>query len=112
MADDAITNATVMEVNSTIHASTTLEINIITVFIKLNCATAIAFLPFDNRPAIEKNIGAKAEQPRPAKKNPMKANINAKFLLLSTTNNDDDAIAVKPIPPINPPVLIQNCSLW
>ncbi len=80
MAEDAITNATVIEVNSTTQASTTLEINIITVLIKLNCATAIAFLPFDNRPAIEKNIGAKAEQPRPAKKNPKNANAKAKFL--------------------------------
>ena len=80
MAQDAITNATVIEVNSTIQASTTLEINIITVLIKLNCATAIAFLPFDNRPAIEKNTGANAEQPRPAKKNPRNANANAKSL--------------------------------
>ena len=111
MAQDAITNATVIEVNSTTQASTTLEINIITTLMKLNCATAIAFLPFDNRPAIEKNIGAKAEQPSPAKKNPIKANANAKFLLLSTTNSDDEAIAVKPIPPVNPPALIQNCSL-
>ena len=111
MAQDAITNATVIEVNSTTQASTTLEINIITTLTKLNWATAIAFLPFDNRPAIEKNIGAKAEQPSPAKKKPRKANANAKFLLLSTTNNDDEAIAVKPIPPVNPPVLIQNCSL-
>lgn len=80
MAADAITKATVIEVNSTTQASTTLEINMITTLIKLNCATAIAFLPFDNRPAIEKNIGANAEQPRPAKKKPRKAKPNAKFL--------------------------------
>ena len=111
MAQDAITNATVIEVNSTTQARITLEINMIITLIKLNWATAIAFLPFDNRPAIEKNIGAKAEQPSPAKKNPIKASANAKFLLLSTNNNDDEAIAVKPIPPVKPPALIQNCSL-
>lgn len=46
---------------------------IIKVLTKLNCATAIAFLPFESRPAIEKKIGARADDPKPAKKNPKKA---------------------------------------
>jgi len=106
-----MTNAIVIEVNSTIQASINLEINIITAFIKLSCATANAFLPFESRPAIEKNIGARAEQPRPAKKNPIKAKAKAKFRKESTNSNEDIAIAVNPMPPTNPPVLIQNCSL-
>ncbi len=59
-------------------------------------------MPFDNRPAIEKNIGAKAEQPSPAKKNPIKASANAKSLLLSTNNNDDEGT------PTNKTVLIEK----
>ena len=111
MAQDAITNATVIEVNSTIQASTNFEINIITAFIKLSRATANAFLPFESRPAIDKNIGARAEQPRPAKKNPIKAKAKAKFLKESTNSKEDVAIVGNPMPPTNPPVFIQNCSL-
>jgi hypothetical protein len=58
----------VIEVNSTNQAKIVFEIKIINVLTKLNCATAIAFLPFESRPAIEKNIGARAEEPKPAKK--------------------------------------------
>lgn len=57
---------------------------IIVVFIKLSWATAIAFLPFDNLPAIEKKIGESADEPRPARKNPKKAKLKAIFLFLST----------------------------
>jgi len=49
------------------------EIKMIKLFIKLNCATAIAFRPFDNLPAIEKKIGARADEPSPANKNPKNA---------------------------------------
>jgi len=55
----------VIEVNCTAQARIVFEIKIITVLIKLNCATAIAFLPFDNLPAIEKKIGARADEPSP-----------------------------------------------
>ena len=73
MITDEKINAVVIEVNSTIQAKIVFEIKIIKVLIKLNCATAIAFLPFESRPAIEKKIGARAEEPKPAKKNPRKA---------------------------------------
>ena len=78
---------------------------------KLNWATAIAFLPFDNLPAIEKKIGARADEPKPANKNPKNANTKAICLLLSTISVDEINIEVKPTPPNTPPVLIQNRSL-
>jgi hypothetical protein len=73
MITDEKINAVVIEVNSTIQANIVFEIKIIKALTKLNCATAIAFLPFESRPAIEKKIGARAEEPKPAKKNPKKA---------------------------------------
>ena len=73
MITDEKSNAVVIEVNSTIQANIVFETNIIKTLTKLNCATAIAFLPFESLPAIEKKIGARAEDPKPAKKNPRKA---------------------------------------
>ena len=88
-----------------------LAIKIKNVFTKLSCATAHAFFPLYNRPAIEKKIGAIAEEPRPAKKKPIKANVNARFLLRSTNKVDEINIEIKPGPPSRPAVLIQNRSL-
>ena len=87
------------------------EIKMIKLFIKLNCATAIAFRPFDNLPAIEKKIGARADKPSPANKNPKNATLKASDLLLSTIMVDEINFEVKPTPPNTPPVLIQNRSL-
>ena len=87
------------------------DTNIMAVLIKLNWATAIAFLPFDNRPAIEKKIGESAEEPKPASKKPKNAKANAIDLWLSTISVDEINIEVKPTPPNTPPVLIQNRSL-
>ena len=81
------------------------------VFIKLNWATANAFLPSESRPAIEKNIGAIAELPSPAIRKPKNAIINAKFLFKSTIAVEMIKADANPRPPTSPPVLIQNCSL-
>ncbi len=62
------------------------------VFIKLNWATANAFLPSESRPAIEKNIGAIAEQPSPAKKKPKNAIANAKFLFAVVSFSNENTL--------------------
>ena len=111
MALPAKSNAVVIEVNCTTQARIVFEIKIIDVFIKLNWATAIALRPFESRPAIEKKIGARADEPRPANKNPKNAKAKAICLLLSTISVEEINIEVKPTPPSTPPVLIQNRSL-
>ena len=68
------------------------------VLTKLNCATAIAFLPFESRPAIEKKIGARAEEPKPAKKNPRKAIRYAINLFVSTNRDESRIIEINPAP--------------
>ncbi|MEY4677685.1 MAG: hypothetical protein RI992_400 [Actinomycetota bacterium] len=106
-----ITRATVIDVISTTQARIVLAINIAKVLIKLNCATAIAFLPSESLPAIEKNSGDIAELPRPARKNPIKAIVNARDRFASTIEVETIKVIIKPAPPTKPPNLIQNCSL-
>ena len=65
--------ATVIDLSLTIQAKTVFARKIMVVLTKLSWATAIAFLPFERRPAIEKKIGDIAEEPRPARRKPKKA---------------------------------------
>ena len=67
--------ATVIELSCTIQAKTVFARKIMVVLTKLSWATAIAFLPFESRPAIEKKIGDIADEPRPASRKPKKARV-------------------------------------
>ena len=75
MAAPAKHSATVIELSWTIQAKIVLARKIMVVLTKLSWATAIAFLPFESRPAIEKKIGDIADEPRPASKKPKKAKL-------------------------------------
>ena len=100
-----------MLVNCATQATTALNNKIPTVLIKLNCATAIAFDPENNRPAIALNIGAINDVPSPPKKKARYENKNADQLPAGNKYLESEMKRINEIPPINPEVLINNCSL-